>query len=85
MVLVKIWQFIHVFILGKIVQENVFYNSLGRKKPFLDYKNNKLKMSKNWHGFGQKLALLSYYYFRKKRPGKCVLRYSGKIKRLFRL
>ena len=71
MVLVKIWQFIHVFILGKIVQGNVFQDSLGREKAFLDYKNNKLKKYKNWHfskgvshGFGQKLAIFSCNYFR---------------------
>ena len=34
MVLVEIWQLIHVFILGKIVQGNVFQDSLERKKHF---------------------------------------------------
>ena len=34
MVLVKIWQFIHVFILGKIVQGNVLQGSLEREKRF---------------------------------------------------
>ena len=66
MVFVKIWQFIHIFIQGKIVQGNVFQDSLGREKAFLDYKNNKLKKYKNWHlskwvilvhGFGQNLAI----------------------------
>ena len=46
--LVKIWQFTHVFIIGKLDQGNVFQDSLERNKAFLDYKNNKLKMSKNW-------------------------------------
>ena len=35
--------------LGNIGQENVFYDILGRKNTFLDYKKNKLKKSKNWH------------------------------------
>ena len=37
------------FVLGIIGQENVFCNILERKKAFLEYKNNKLKKSKNWH------------------------------------
>ena len=32
-------------------QENVFYDILERKNPFLDYKNKKFKKSKNWHFF----------------------------------
>ena len=35
------------FVLGIIGQENVFCNILERKKAFLEYKNNKLKKSKN--------------------------------------
>ena len=42
-ILVKNWQFLHLFILGKIGQENVFYDILERKNAFLDYKNIKLK------------------------------------------
>ena len=42
-ILVKNWQFLHLFILGKIAQENVFYDILERKNAFLDYKNIKLK------------------------------------------
>ena len=49
MALVKIWQFTHVFILSKLDQGNVFQDSLERKNAFLDCKNNKLKMCKNWH------------------------------------
>ena len=93
MVLVKICQFIHVFILGKIVEGNVFQDSLERKKTlFYTIKSTSLKYPQIGifpkgleHGFFQKLVLLSYYYFREKRPGKCVLRYSGEKKRLFRL
>ena len=35
MVLVKNWQFFHLFILGKTGHENVFYDTLDRKKAFL--------------------------------------------------
>ena len=37
------------FFLGNIRQENVFYDILERKNPFLGYKNKKFKKSKNWH------------------------------------
>ena len=47
MVLVKNWQFFQIFILGKIGQKNVFYDILERRNAFRDYKNNKLKKSKN--------------------------------------
>ena len=33
LVLVKNWQFSHLYSLGKIGQENVFYNILERKTP----------------------------------------------------
>ena len=48
MVLVKNRRFFHVFFLGNIGQENLFYDILERKNAFLGYKNNKLKKSKNW-------------------------------------
>ena len=48
MVLIKNWQFFHVFILGKKGQENVFHDNLERENAFLDHKNKKLKNSKNW-------------------------------------
>ena len=47
-IFVKNWRFFHLFILGKIGQENVFYDILERKNTFLDYKNIKLKKWKNW-------------------------------------
>ena len=47
MVLVENWPFFHVFILGNIVQENVFYDILEGKNAFLGYKNKKLKKLKN--------------------------------------
>ena len=37
-----------VFNIGKKGKENAFENILERKKAFADYKNNKLKKSKNW-------------------------------------
>ena len=46
MVSVQNWPFFHVFILGIIGQENVFYNILERKNAFLGYKNEKFKKSK---------------------------------------
>ena len=42
-------RFSNFFLLGKIDQENVFYDILERKKAFLAYKNKKFKKSKNWH------------------------------------
>ena len=48
MVLVKNWKFFQIFILGKIGQKNVFYDILEERNGFLDYKNKKLKKSKNW-------------------------------------
>ena len=48
MVLVKNLKIFHVFIIGKISQQNVFDDILGRKKAFLDYKKQKVKKVKNW-------------------------------------
>ena len=48
MLLFKIWQCLHLFILRKIAQENEFHPILQRKNAFLIYKNNKSKNSKNW-------------------------------------
>ena len=45
--LVQNWSFLHVFILDEIGQENVFYDILVGKIPFLGYKNRKLKKWKN--------------------------------------
>ena len=42
----KKWPFFHLFFLGNIGQENVFYNILERKNGFLAYKNNMFKKSK---------------------------------------
>ena len=47
MVLVQNWSFLHVFILGNIGQENVFYDILEGINDSLGYKNKKFKKSKN--------------------------------------
>ena len=49
MVFVEKWPFFQLFFKGNIGQENIFYNILEGKNAFLDYKNKKLKQSKNWH------------------------------------
>ena len=51
MVLVRKWQFFHLFFLGNIGEENVFYDILQRKTNLLGYKNKKFKKSKNYHFF----------------------------------
>ena len=48
MVLVKNWQFFLFLILGKIGQENVFYDVLERKNAFPGIKNKKFKKSRKW-------------------------------------
>ena len=47
MVLVKNWQFFHIFNIGKIANQNVLECILERKKAFPDYKSNKLKKVEN--------------------------------------
>ena len=37
------------------------------------------------HGFGRKMAIFRSFFFRKYRPGKCLLRYSRTKQRLSRL
>ena len=49
MVFFQTWPFFHVFFLGNIGRENVFYDFVERKSAFLRYKNKKFKNSKNWH------------------------------------
>ena len=78
--LVKIWQCLHLFILRNIGQENKFHPILRGKNTFLEYKNNKSKKSKDWdfskenvHGFGQNFAMLTSLNSKQNRPRKCVL------------
>ena len=47
MVSVKKGQFVRLFFLGNIGQENVFYDILEPKNVFPDYENNKFEKSKN--------------------------------------
>ena len=49
MVLVQKWPFLHVFLLGNIGQENVFFDIQEQQKALLSYKNKKFKKSKNCH------------------------------------
>ena len=51
MVFLKNWPFFHLFFLGNIGKEIVFYYILERKNPLLGNKNKKYKKSKNWHFF----------------------------------
>ena len=46
MVLVQKWPFFHLFFLGNIGKENVFYDILERINAFLSYKNKKFKKTK---------------------------------------
>ena len=73
-------------------QKKVFYDIVEGRNDFLDYKNKKLKKSKNWdfskglvHGFGQKLVIFLDFYFRENKPEKCVLRYCRRKKLLSRV
>ena len=43
----KKWEFFEVFSLGKIGQEDVFYDILEGKNAFLSYKKKKFKKLKN--------------------------------------
>ena len=81
-----------IFFLGNIGHENVFYDILEEKNAFIAYKKNKFKKSKNWHfskevnpWFWFKICDFSTFFFKQYRPGKCLLRYSRKKKRLCRL
>ena len=47
MIFVQNWQFFHLFFLGNIGQEKVFYGILERINAFLGNKNNMFKKSKN--------------------------------------
>ena len=93
MVLLKKWPLFQLFFLADLGQENVFYDILERKKTFLRYKNKKFKKSKNWH-FSQGVNpwfwlkngdFSNLLFFKQFKKGKCLLRYSGKKKRLSKL
>ena len=90
---VQKWQFYRPFFLSNLERENVFYHILERKNSFLRYKNKKFKKSKNWHFsqgvnpwfFFEKWPFFQLFVFKQFRPGKCLLRYFRKKKRLSRL
>ena len=70
MVLVQNWPFFHVFILGNMGQENVFYDILKGKNDCLGYKNETFKRLKREilpNGldicFCPKLAIFPSFYF----------------------
>ena len=46
MILVKNWQFLHLFMLGNIGRENVCHDILERKNAFQRYKNKTFRKSK---------------------------------------
>ena len=92
MVLVNKWPFFQVFFLGNIGQKNVFYDTLERKNAFPSYKKKRSKSRKIdivpkglTHAFGPKMAVFPTFLFRQYRPGKSILRYSRRKKRLFKL
>ena len=72
--------FFNFFFLGKIGQENVFYDILERKNAFLGYKNKKFEKSKNCiilkrliHGFWTKMSFFGTSFFLlQNRPEKCL-------------
>ena len=89
MILVKKWPFFHVFFLGNIGHENLFYNILERKNVFLAYKKRSSKSRKIeifakglTHSFGQKMAIFPCLIFRQYRPRKFLLQYSRTKKRV---
>ena len=70
MVLVKKWPFFHVFFLGNIGQENVFYNILEQKNACLALKTTRSKSRKIeifpkglTHSFGQTMAIFPCLFF----------------------
>ena len=72
MVLVQNWPFFHLFILGNIVQENVFYDILEGKNAFLGYENKKFKKSKNSDFLQSGYPMVLVENFKQNKPGKSV-------------
>ena len=75
MVLIKNLKVFHLFIFGKIREENVFDDILERKKAFLDYKKEKVKKVENCDFsmvFGEKFENFPSFYFWQNERGKCV-------------
>ena len=70
MVLLKNWPFFHVFFLGNIGQENVFYDILELKNAFVVMKKRSSKSRKIdifpkglTNGFAQKVAIFPFFFF----------------------
>ena len=91
MALVQEWPFVELFFLGKIGQENVFYEILERKNGFLGEKTWSSKslnidffLEGLTQSFGPKMAIFPTF-FRQYKPGKCLLLYSKTKKHLSRL
>ena len=68
--LVKNWQLFHLFILSKIGHENVFYDTLDRKKGLFRLKNKKFKKSKIRifpkglvHGFDETVTIFVFFFY----------------------
>ena len=69
--------FSNFFLLGKIGQENVFYDILERKNAFVGYKNKKFKKTKNCYYFkgvnpwfwSKNGLFFNVFFFRQYRPG----------------
>ena len=69
MVLVQKSPFFQLFFLGNVGQNNVFYDILERKTPFLRFKNKKFKSRKIqilWkeltNGFGPKMGIFPTFF-----------------------
>ena len=85
MVLAKKLEFFQVFILGKIGQEDVYYDIVERKNASTDFIKKSSRSRKIGifpkglvHCFGQKLAIFPRFFFRQNGPRKFVLRYFRK-------
>ena len=79
MVLIKNLKNFHLFIFGKMREENVFDHILEMKKAFLDYKKQKVKTVKIGifpkglvHGFDKKFENFPSFYFWQNARGKCL-------------
>ena len=67
MVLVKNCQFLYLFLVKKLGQENIFHDIVERKIAFLDLKKKTLKKANNWDVFKgviPKLAIFPSFHFR---------------------
>ena len=70
MVLVQKWPFFHVFFLGNIGQENVFFDILERENDFLPIKRSSSNSRKIdilakglTHGFGRKMTIFPTFFW----------------------